>query len=206
MKKKNEPGLDEKIVAGLERLAHVFRLLLWDKSKVTGLSPIQIQFMIYLDTHARELRKVSTLAQEFGLTQATVSDSVRTLRLKGLITQETMPSDRRVLSLELTTAGKELLRHVSPWSSDLLDILVTLPRDHRENGLLFLMELIAGLHKTGIISQARMCTLCQHFMPNEHPDSAQPHHCGLLDLAMGLADLKIDCPVHLPGEKAGKLS
>jgi hypothetical protein len=46
--KEQEKNIDAKIIAGLERISRVFKLLLWDVAKEENLSPIQIQFLIYL--------------------------------------------------------------------------------------------------------------------------------------------------------------
>ena len=37
---------DHKIVVALERIAEAFRVLLWQETKKTGLSPIQLQLLI----------------------------------------------------------------------------------------------------------------------------------------------------------------
>ena len=66
-----------KIVAGLERLSHVFKTLLWEKAKQHGLSPIQIQLLIFIQYHSDEKNTVSYLAKEFSVTKPTVSDAIR---------------------------------------------------------------------------------------------------------------------------------
>ncbi len=71
--------VDSKIVASLERLSQVFRLLLRKEAQKRGLSPIQAQFLVYLLFHDLDLRRVGRLAEEFGLTRATVSDAVGSL-------------------------------------------------------------------------------------------------------------------------------
>lgn len=38
--------VSSKIVAGLERISEAFKVLLWEKAKALGLSPIQIQILI----------------------------------------------------------------------------------------------------------------------------------------------------------------
>ncbi|MEL6557873.1 MAG: MarR family transcriptional regulator, partial [Bacteroidota bacterium] len=38
-----QKDISSKIVAGLERVSEVFKVLLWEKAKQVGLSPIQIQ-------------------------------------------------------------------------------------------------------------------------------------------------------------------
>ena len=60
----NQNGtLDNKIVAGLERLSQVFRILLWDKAKEHRLSPIQIQLLIFIQYHSSDKTTISYLAR-----------------------------------------------------------------------------------------------------------------------------------------------
>ena len=42
-----ETDISSKIVAGLERISEAFKVLLWEKAKLLGLSPIQIQILIF---------------------------------------------------------------------------------------------------------------------------------------------------------------
>ena len=76
-------SVDAKIVVGLERLGEVFRTLLWQQSRDTGLSPIQIQVLLFLTFHGPEKRKIGYLAAEFNLTKPTISDAVKVLVQKG---------------------------------------------------------------------------------------------------------------------------
>src|SRR5687767_3898697 len=80
----NKNSLDYKIVAGLERIALVYRTLLWEESKKFGLSPIQIQILIFTDSH-RLPATVSYLAEEFNVTKPTISDAVKSLLEKKLV-------------------------------------------------------------------------------------------------------------------------
>ncbi len=78
-------NLESKIVVALERISEAFRVLLWQQSKEFGVSPIQIQLLIFIDLHQQDYCKVSYLAQEFNLTKATISDAVKSLEQKQLI-------------------------------------------------------------------------------------------------------------------------
>ena len=40
--------IESKIIASFERIAQIFRVLLWQESKKYSLSPIQIQILIFL--------------------------------------------------------------------------------------------------------------------------------------------------------------
>ena len=190
--------VDSKVVAALERLGEVFRLLLREKAQEHGLSPIQARFLVYLLHHGVELRRVSQLAREFGLTQATVSDAVDSLEAKGFIGREPWPADRRVVTLRLTPEGELLAAELSTWADPIREHLRNSSPGESEVVMRFLMELIGSLQRSGVITVARMCVTCRFFQPDIHPDADSPHHCGLLDVPLAGSDLRIDCPDHEP--------
>src|ERR671933_1896592 len=109
--------VDSKIVAALERLSRVFLLLLREKAQEHDLSPIQAQFLVHLLFRDIELRRVGRIAEEFGLTRATVSDAVGSLEKKGLIERDPWPEDKRVATLRLTHRGEEVGRGLSTWAN-----------------------------------------------------------------------------------------
>mgnify|MGYP001953763141 CR=1 FL=1 len=80
-----ETNLSNKIIAGLERISEAFKVLLWQKAKTIGLSPIQIQILIFINYHKIEFCNVSHLAKEFNVTKPTISDAVKVLVNKELI-------------------------------------------------------------------------------------------------------------------------
>jgi DNA-binding MarR family transcriptional regulator len=190
--------VDSKVVAALERLGEVFRLLLREKAQEHGLSPIQARFLVYLLHHGVELRRVSQLAREFGLTQATVSDAVDSLEAKGFIGREPWPADRRVVTLRLTPEGELLAAELSAWADPIREHLRNSSPGESEVVMRFLMQLIGSLQRSGVITVARMCITCRFFQPDIHPDADSPHHCGLLDVPLAGSDLRIDCPEHEP--------
>lgn len=189
-------SVNEKILTAMERLAHMLRSLLWEMSKELNLSPIQIHFLIYLSTHPRELRRVSRLAQEFELSQATVSDAVKVLIEKKLIEKVPHEGDRRVAVLELTPKGNQIVSRLSEWNDPVNRVLDTLPQKNRERALVFLMKFIAGLQNQNVITPAHMCVTCEYFQPNSTDDRSFPHFCAFTKTPMRVADLKIDCDFH----------
>ena len=78
-------NIDGRIVAALERISQAFRVLLWQESKDFSLSPIQIQVLIFLLHHSIDKCKVSYLADEFNMTKATISETVKILEQQKLI-------------------------------------------------------------------------------------------------------------------------
>ena len=87
--------IESRIVVALERISEAFRVLLWNESKENSLSPIQIQILIFIYFHSHEKCKVGYLADEFNMTKATISDSVKVLLSKELVAKETDPIDTR---------------------------------------------------------------------------------------------------------------
>ena len=190
--------VDAKIVAALERLSQVFRVRLREEAWERDLSPTQARFLIYLLYHDVELRRVSQLAREFDLTQATVSDAVASLETKGLVRRELWPEDRRVVTLWLTPDGEKLAATLSEWADPVREHLKRFLPEEREAVMRFLIGLIGSLQRSDLITVARMCVTCRFFRQDIHPGEASPHHCALLDVPLGRADLRVDCPEHEP--------
>jgi DNA-binding MarR family transcriptional regulator len=188
--------VDARIVAALERLSQVFRVRLGEEARRRNLSPIQAQFLIHLLHHDVELRRVSRLAREFDLTQATVSDAVASLETKGLVRREHWPGDRRVVTLRLTPDGEKLATTLSNWADPIGEHLERFSPGEREAVMRFLIELVGSLQRSGLITVARMCVTCRFFRRDVRPEGASPHHCGLLDVPLGGSDLRVDCPEH----------
>lgn len=198
MPKTGTSELDEKIVSALERLAHVLRTLLWEEATESRLSPIQIQTLIYLNSHSEELCRVGQLAQEFGLTPATMSDAVASLEAKGLLIRKPCPEDHRVQMLCLTPKGKRSSEKLSRWADALHQQLAHFSAEEKAQALQFLLKLIESLYRSGIITVARICLTCRFFRPHVHKNSRAPHHCALMDKPLSAGDLRVDCPEHKP--------
>lgn len=188
--------LDSKIAVALERISQAFRVLLWEKNKTHNLSPIQIQFLVYLLYHAAEQSTISHLAKEFSLTPATVSDAISALEKKALVRREWWETDRRVASVLLTAEGKKAARQLSRWANVVQQSIAAYDPAEKVAVMKFLMHLIASLQQAGVITIARMCITCKYFQPLAHPNAKAMHHCHLLDKPLAEFDLRIDCPEH----------
>lgn len=185
---------ESKIVASLERISQVFRVLLWNESKEHSLSPIQIQILIFLLYHSNEKRKVTYLADEFNLTKATISDTIKTLELKGLIKKEYEPHDSRSYIIQLSFTGKTMAEQTSMFTEQLQVPIDKLNSIDKENLLQSLFNIIQHLNQTGVITIQRMCVTCVHY---KKPEKGEQHFCKLLNQNIATKDLRIDCPEHL---------
>ncbi|MCU0423963.1 MAG: MarR family transcriptional regulator [Bacteroidia bacterium] len=182
-------NIDFKIVAGLERLSHVFRILLWDKAKEIGLSPIQIQLLIFIQTHVPPLTTVSYLALEFNVTKPTISDAIKVLEQKKLVKKTKDELDTRSYTIQLTAAGKKLVEHTQHYVQPLTSLIHS--AHHADKILLWqqLTSLITQLNRMGIIAVQRTCYNCNHFTYK-----GKNMHCNLLQQRLTIAEIRLDCP------------
>lgn len=185
---------ESKIVASLERISQAFKVLLWNESKEHSLSPIQIQVLIFLLHHSDEKRKVTYLADEFNMTKATISDTIKTLEQKELIQKVYEPLDSRSFIINLTENGKTLANQTSFFAEQLQVPIDKLNADDKENLLLSLFGIIQHLNKSGVITIQRMCSTCSHY---KKATENEQHFCNLLNQKLVTNDLRIDCPEHV---------
>lgn len=180
-----------KITVALERISEAFRVLLWEQSKINGLSPIQIQILTFLLFHDAAKGKISYLAAEFNMTKATISDSVKVLLHKGYVTKSADTADTRSFSLLLTEQGRTVAEQSSAFAQPVEDAVALLDVDNQTLLLQNLMLLIASLNKKGVISVQRMCFSCRHYDQRD-----EQHYCTLLNRFLADEALRIDCPEH----------
>lgn len=186
-------SIESKIVASLERVSQAFRVLLWNESKEFGLSPIQVQVLIFLLHHSDEKRKVSYLAAEFNMTKATISDTIKTLEQKLLIKKEYEQHDTRSYIIQLTKKGKDTAEQTSLFAKQIQAPIDKLHLTDKENLLISLLDIIHHLNKSGVITIQRMCFTCHFYKANKN---GQKHFCGLLNTKLADTELRIDCEEH----------
>jgi len=192
----NQDNIDRKIAVGFERISEVLKTLIWEESKQTGLSPIQIQFLVALMYEGKSEWTIGDIASRFQLTPATVSDAVSSLQEKELVTRERKSEDRRTVFIRLTSKGKRLAQKLSRWANSLQNQIAELDTDAKSVLLRSLISIIFGFQRDGLIGITKMCVTCSYFRPNVHGDSRKPHHCEYIDEPLGEPDLRIDCPDH----------
>ena len=172
-------------------------MLLWQESKDFSLSPIQVQVLIFLLHHSVEKRKVSYLAAEFNMTKATISDTIKTLEEKKLISKEYEQADTRSYMIHLTKNGKDIADKTSLFTNEIHTPIDKLHPDDKENLLLSLIGIINHLNKSGVITIQRMCFSCSHYQSSKN---GQKHFCKLLNETLHTTDLRLDCPEHQMSE------
>ncbi|KYG85275.1 MarR family transcriptional regulator [Roseivirga seohaensis] len=181
--------LNHNIVIALERISEAFKTLLWDKAKLYGLSPIQIQVLLFVAHHKSELSNVSHLAKEFNLTKPTISDAVKALSSKGYIEKEQSSVDSRSYTLLLSADGQALIQALDSYSQPLERILSDQEEQNLNTLYATLTKLIFQLNKNGVLSVQRTCFGCKFYSKTE-----SNHFCTFLQKELIDTEIRLDCP------------
>lgn len=184
-----QKDISSKLVAGLERISEVFKVLLWEKAKLVGLSPIQIQILLFIAYHKQALCNVSHLAREFNITKPTVSDAIKILDKKELIEKDFSSADSRSYSIQLSKKGKIVVSETYDFANPLKNQLGDLNQTDSESLFKTMSQLIYKLNQHGILSVQRTCFGCQFYQKNKTAD-----YCNLLEKKLANKDIRLDCP------------
>lgn len=187
--REQQDNISSKIIVGLERISEVFKILLWDKAKMVGLSPIQIQILIFIAYHKQELCNVSHLAKEFNITKPTISDAIRILAKKELIKKEISVTDSRSYSIHPTPSGNKIIAETIDFAEPLKMRLNEIQEPNLESLFATLSQLIYQLNQSGILTVQRTCYGCKFYKQNENTD-----FCNLLNKELKNSDIRLDCP------------
>lgn len=163
-----------------------------------SVSPLQLQVLIDLAQEAGGARTASALAQRYGLSAPTLSDSLALLTRRKLIVQRPSAADARRKDLHLTAKGRALADRALLELDQLVRICGEMPRAEREQALATSVGLIRRFTDLGWVRADRMCTTCRFFVRDLAPSDAAPHWCRLISKPLGAGDLRVDCPEHEP--------
>lgn len=181
-------SLDGKLAITLHKLGEVYKVLLLEAGKKHGLSPIQVQILLFVAYHEdHNMRTVSFLAQELNLSRPTISDAVKALFQKKMI-EKTSNKDTRSYSISLSNQGLKMTKGLDLYDDPVLKALNVLDLDNKSNLLEGLLKILMSLENQGTINTHRMCLTCKHF-----EKQTNENYCNLLKVRLTNQDLRIDC-------------
>lgn len=186
-------ALDARIAQALHKLSLVQKHASWKSAAEAGLSPTQGQILTALVQEGALTG--SELGTRLGVSLPTVSDSVRVLGEKGLVSKKPDPRHPRASLVELTATGRKQAQNARTWPDYLASAVGTLTPEEQEVFNRGLLKMIRALQESGDIPTQQMCVSCTHFRPNAHRGPL-PHHCALVDAPMGDRHLRLECREH----------
>lgn len=155
----------------LERLGALVHQSVRDDAARHGLLPIHVLVLGYLARANRYSDLPIAIAEYFGITRGTVSQSLAVLEDKGLLVKEPDERHGRRIHLRLTRAGRAVLN--DSWTQRIARELTSPPPgaaalEESLRGVLMTLQRLNGQRPFGV------CRQCAHFL--REPRSAR---CGL---------------------------
>ena len=181
--------LELKILSGLERLSEVLKALLWQKAKTYGISPIQIQILLFVSTHHLDICNVSYLAKEFNVSKPTISDAVKILLKKNYLSKDFSPVDNRRYNLLSTSQGSELVSDLSEYASPISEELTEFGEQELSGIYRTITKLIFQLNQRGVIQVQRTCFKCKYYKG----DRKSKHFCNYMNTKLKSQEIRLDC-------------
>lgn len=145
----------------LERLSALIHQSVRSEAARHGLLPMHLQVLAYLSQANRYSDLPIAIAEYFGVTRGTVSQTLSVLERRGLVVKVPDAKDRRRVHLELTAAAEKILQE--SWTHRADEALESLPV---KPGALesSLRALLIGLQRLNGQRAFGICHQCDHFL------------------------------------------
>jgi DNA-binding MarR family transcriptional regulator len=184
--------LNARLLLSLQRLGDMLKAMQWEQARQLGITPLQLQILLFAGHHPAAVNKVAYIAAELQLSRPTISDAVAALVTKGLLQMEEDKRDRRSFSLLPTDAGNTVLQQAEDYSAALNKILDKRPLSEKEGLYEAVFAVISGLSDNDKGGVQRACYTCAHYEGNKR----RQHACRYLNKKLSGAELQIDCMYH----------
>lgn len=142
----------------IERLANLLRQETRLEGQSLGLQPIQQEALYYLSTCNRYSDTNLAVTEFLGLTKGTVSQSLKILESKALITKVKDKKDKRITHLKVTEAGSMFLKKTCP-PQKFTDAITALSNDEEYETKTLLKKV---LNNYQMVTGRTAFGVCQH--------------------------------------------
>lgn len=185
--------VDTRFAEGLVRLGQILAASMSAAAVSRGLSQLQLEILSCMLTRESG-EPVGFLAKRFMISSATISDSLRVLQAKGLITKTRHPDDARSVLVMITVAGREAATEAVTVIERVSRIVADWDESRRAEMHPAICELINRLQKATASPVDRMCLTCLHFAINcDLEGNSAPYFCRAFNIPLREIELRIEC-------------
>lgn len=188
----------QRVAMALLRLSQAIKRIGIADARPAGLTPVQVQTLLFVRRTKSFLATVGNLAAHLGTSHPTAVEVVNALVARGLVAKRPDPRDRRVTLLALTPAGEHACDRLDHWLGSLEQHLTRLDAPELaalERGL---GAVVRSLQAAGLLVVGAPCRGCVHFREDADPGSPEPHYCALIRRYLSEEEAAKDCPDHTP--------
>ncbi len=188
-------SLPARVTIALYRISQAIHYIFRQHGENLGLSPAQIQALLFLRYARPGIRTIGGLAIRLGISYATSSQVTDALERKRLVLRRALPEDRRTVTLHLTDAGEQQAEALNNILQEIETAITSLPESDQQALQRATQAIVLQLQKKGYIQVYEMCWNCAFFQRNAHPEDPQkPHHCTFVNAPLPEAETILECP------------
>lgn len=184
-----------RVSMALFRISQAIKKITQMDSDEAGLSPLQIQTLLFIFHTRPDMASIGHLANAIGASHVTAVKIVNGLMDKGLAAKEKHPVDKRITTLLLTTSGEELVGRLGKWGDRLEASLQGMSEEAMGQLETGLGGIVHALRNEGYLAVAEPCAGCMHFQPNSG-SAAEPHYCKMINRYLSEEQSLKECPEH----------
>lgn len=181
----------EPIYEHLERIANLLRTDTRRSGLSKGLQPVQLEALHYLESCNRYSNTPAAVAEFLGLTKGTVSQTLGVLENGGFVAKKPDQKDRRVVHLELTESGREVVEAAIP-PGTLRKAVTLIPETAQGQVIDSLICVLRALQQANQSRSFGVCLSCRH----HRIEDADNHRCALTGEKLLQADIHKICREH----------
>ena len=175
----------------IERIANLLRQETRSQGQRLGLQPVQQEALYYLSTCNRYSDTTLAVTEFLGLTKGTVSQSLKVLENKALITRERDKHDKRITHLKVTAVGKDFLATTCPPKQFTESVRELTERQQQDTATL-LYQILNNYQKGTGRTAFGVCKNCKF---NQQTDNGIV--CGLTKETLSVSDTQLICKEYL---------
>ena len=161
-----------------------------------GLPVLQATLLVRTHLADSQVTTVSTLSEALRLTPPTVSDSLKALVRKGLLSRQRSPEDGRRVFFRPTLVGEEAARRLAVWAGPVEDTVARMSRSEQLSLMGTLAHLLHDRVREGHQVEEPMCLNCSDFEVLSWERGE--FRCRARQSWFSLEGLRTDCPGHSP--------
>ncbi|MGR9054182.1 MAG: MarR family winged helix-turn-helix transcriptional regulator [Gammaproteobacteria bacterium] len=177
----------------IERMAALIRSEERKRCTELGIQAVHLQVLDYLSRCNRYSDTPAALTNYLGMTKGTVSQTLLLLERKGFVRKQPDFNDKRMVHLQLTPAGKDILQRAVP--NELFEhAAAILEQDYpnlREEVYIDALTALQRAHKSHSFG---LCKTCKYFT-----ETSNGFFCGLTKEPLSQQDSEKICQEHTAG-------
>lgn len=175
----------------VERLGELLRVDSRQATRDHGLQPVQLEVMHYLSICNRFSDTPMAVTEYLGLTKGTVSQTLKVLEKKELLSKKLDEIDKRISHLKLTAKGEKLLNKTIP-TTMFVKACEALPDKKQSEITSSLKQLLITLLQANDLKTFGVCSSCRYNSKTENGG----YFCRLVEQPLSVEDIELICREH----------